>query len=279
MWNLIRFFAKNGPFFTWLLLAIASIILLCQQNPYHRSLWIGSANAVIGSIYETSANITSYFGLRQINEDLLSRTGKLEEENIRLKRILREYEDANALALDTTTQYQYTIAHVISNSITRAENYLTIDKGSADGIYQDQGVADQNGVVGIVSKVGKHHSLIISVLNPKLRLSVSLLDNESYGSLVWDGKSPEYALLEDLPRTVKFEKGDTVVTTDYSPAFPRGVLVGRVEEAYDQEADNNFLTLRIKLFTEFGRINDVHIIANSAKDEREELESEVKKEE
>lgn len=274
MWNLIRFFVRNGPFFTWLLLTILSIILLCQQNPYHRSAWLTSANVVTGSFYKTSDNVSGYFGLRTINKELLSRTGLLEEENIRLKRILRDYECLYDQSVDTTSHYKYTVAHVVSNSINQKENYITLDKGRADGVRQDQGVADQNGVVGIVSKVSEHFSLVISVLNPNLRLSVSLKNDESYGSLWWDGESPEYALVEDLPRTVRFLKGDTIVTTDYSTSFPQGVPVGTVAESYDQADNNNFVTLRVKLFSDFNRINDVHIIQNEDKEERDLLEAE-----
>lgn len=271
MWNLVRFFVKFGSFFTWLILTIVSIILLCQQNPYHRSVWLGSANVVCGSFFETANKVTGYFSLRTINDDLLARTGMLEAENIRLKQILRQYEDVEMLANDTISKYSYRIAHVVSNSINLAENYITLDKGSDDGIRQDMGVADQNGVVGIVSKVSSHYSLVISLLNPNLRLSVGLKDNESYGSLWWDGKSPSHALLEDLPRTVKFEKGDTVVTTSYSTSFPEGIPVGTVVDSYDQAENNNFLTLRVKLFTDFNRINAVHVIENIDSEERDEL--------
>lgn len=271
MLNLIRFFIKNGPFFTWLILTVVSIILLCQQNPYHRSVWLSSANVISGTVYETADNVSSYFGLRKINEDLLARTGQLETENLRLKQLIREYEDVITLEKDTVFKYKYTIAHVVSNSINQAENYLTLDKGSLDGISQDQGVADQNGVVGIISKVAPHYSLVISLLNPNLRLSVSLKNDESYGSLWWDGKNPRYALLEDLPRTVKFEKGDTVVTTSYSTSFPEGVPVGTVDASYDQAENNNFLTLRIKLFTDFNRIHDVHVIDNVDSEEIQSL--------
>lgn len=263
----MRFFVKNGPFFSWLILTIVSIILLCQHNPYHRSVWLGSANIVTGTAYKTVDNVSSYFGLRTINEEQLLRIGQLEADNIRLRQRLCEYEDMITLASDTITKYKYTIAHVVANSINKTENYLTLDKGSEDGIRQDQGVADHNGVVGIVSKVSAHYSLVISLLNPNLRLSASLKDDESYGSLWWNGDNPRYALLEDLPRTVRFEKGDTVVTTSYSTSFPEGVPVGTVEESYDQTENNNFLTLRIRLFTDFNCIHDVHVIDNIDADE------------
>lgn len=261
MLNLIRFFFRNGPFFVWLILTIVSIILLVQHNPYQRSVWMGSANYISGSFYKVSDNVSSYFGLRQINSEQLSHIAELENEVLRLKHLVRNYEDFQSLVIDTVSNYRYTIAHVVANSTNKVENFLTLDKGYEDGIRQDQGVADHNGVVGIVSKVSAHYALVISLLNPNLRLSASLKNEESYGSLWWDGNDPRYALLEDLPRTVQFEKGDTVVTTSYSSSFPAGVPVGMVEESFETD-NNNFLTLRIRLFADFRSIQDVHVIDN-----------------
>ncbi len=271
MKNLLNFFAKNSPFFLWLFLVIISIVLLCQNNPYHRSIWFGSANAVVGSIYDFQSNVTGYIGLRDINEDLLNRTGQLEAENLSLRQQLLYYQDEEKKMADTITQYEYMMAHVVGNSITQAENYITLDKGARDGVTQDLGVADQNGVVGIVSKVSEHYSLVISVLNPKLRLSVMIKNNESFGSLVWDGKDHRYAILEDLPRSVKFEVGDTIVTTGYTTSFPKNVPVGRVSESYDE--GGSFLRLRIELFSDFNRLNDVHVIHNALQEEQNFLES------
>lgn len=261
MLNLIRFFFRHGPFFVWLILTIVSIILLVQHNPYQRSVWMGSANYITGSLYKASDNVSSYFGLRQINSEQLSHIAELENEVLRLKHLVRNYEDFQSLVIDTVSNYRYTIAHVVANSTNKVENFLTLDKGYEDGIRQDQGVADHNGVVGIVSKVSAHYALVISLLNPNLRLSASLKNEESYGSLWWDGNDPRYALLEDLPRTVQFEKGDTVVTTSYSSSFPAGVPVGMVEESFETD-NNNFLTLRIRLFADFRSIQDVHVIDN-----------------
>lgn len=270
MWNLIRFFAKNSPFFTWLFLVIISIVLLCQTNPYHRSVWFGSANVLIGSIYDAHSNVTGYFGLREINEDLLARTGELEAENLLLRQQLQTYRDQMDLESDSAKQYDYMIAHVVGNSITQAENYITLDKGSRHGVQQDQGVADHNGVIGIVSKVSENYSLVISVLNPKLRLSVMIKNTESMGSLVWDGANSRYALLEDLPRNVKYESGDTIVTTGFTSSFPKNVPVGRVVDTYDN--GGSFLTLKVELFTDFDRLNDVHVVINHDQEEQTEVE-------
>ena len=274
MENLIRFITKNSPWFTWLFLAILSIVLLCQTNPYHRSIWFGSANFITANIYDAQSSVTSYFGLRQANDEMLETMGLLQAENQSLRQQLQAFQDQDFHRLDSAKhQYRYLIAHVVGNSINQAENYITLDKGVADGVHQDLGVTDQNGVIGIVAKVSQHYSLVLSVLNPKLRLSVMLKNTEAFGSLVWDGKDSRYAIFEDLPRNVDYSNGDTVVTTGYTSSFPKNIPVGRIVDTFD--GGGSFLTLHVELFSNFNRLNAVHVIFNEEQEERDELQASV----
>jgi rod shape-determining protein MreC len=272
MWNIIRFITKNSPLLTWLFLSILSGVLIVHRNPYHRNAVWTSANEVIGHLYAVTHTVTGYFGLRQTNEDLLANNGQLVAENLRLRQQLQLVADEQLLAADTVPQYEYSIAHVVNNSIAQAENYITLDRGRLDGITPDMGVADQNGVVGIVATVSDHYALVVSLLNPKIRLSAKLKNSEFFGSLVWNGVDCGTVILQDLPRTVVFQAGDTVVTTGYSSSFPEGIAVGRVLDAHAQD-DNNFLTLKVALFTDFARLNNVHVIHNIRREEQQELQA------
>ena len=93
-----------------------------------------------------------------------------------------------------------------------------------------------------------------------------------FGSLVWDCVSPQYAVLEELPRHVEFEKGDTVITSGYSAVFPEGLIVGTIEDKMPTN-DDNFYTLKIKLTTDFSRLSTVRAIKNGMKEELDALEA------
>ena len=123
------------------------------------------------------------------------------------------------------------------------------------------GVMDQNGVVGVTNVVSAHHARIISLLNPNFRLSCKLRGNDAFGSLVWDGKSPSEAILEELPKQVKFKTGDTIITSGYSAMFPEGIPVGVILGSPRGE-DDNFHTLRIQLLTDFTTLSTVKVISN-----------------
>jgi rod shape-determining protein MreC len=270
MGNLWDFLLKNSKWFLFVIYVIVSCIMLFDTNPYQHYVWMTSAGRVTSSIYGVAANITSYFHLHDINEDLQHRTADLELEVINLRHQLRVAQEqlyADSIANDTVIQpFNFIIAHVISNSVSRTHNYITIEKGSLDSIRPEMGVVDQNGVVGIVNLVGKHSARIISLLNPKMRLSCKVKGREFFGSLVWDGHSPSEALLEEMPRHERFHKGDTIVTSGYSSVFPEGIPVGTII-SHEKEHDDNFYALRIKLFTDFTTLSTVRVISNDMRPE------------
>lgn len=275
MRNLINFFIKNSSWFVFIILVILSSVLLFKNNPYQHSVYMTSANAICSSVYSSINKITSYFHLRDINDDLQRQNADLELEVIALRNQVKEYQlqySDTLNNLNLNSQYKVIVSRVISNSISNTHNYITINNGLEDGVENEMGVIDQNGVVGIVNVVGKHSARIISLLNPNLRLSCKVKGSDYFGSLVWDGKSPYYAVLEEMPRHVKFHKGDTIITSGYSSVFPEGINVGLIDEQLNSENDN-FFSLKIRLLTDFTKLSSVRLIKNFMKDEHSSLKN------
>ncbi len=266
--NLLNFFVKHSAWFIFAIYVILSLVLLFRDNPYQQSVYLTSANSVSAALYKAFNGVTSYFHLRDINESLQERNAALEMELIELRGQLN---DMALLAPDSLhqpalAQYTFVMAHVISNSIAQPNNYITIDRGHLDGVSPEMGVIDQNGVVGIVNVVGPHAARVISLLNPHMRLSCKLRGSGFYGSLVWDGKSPQHAVLEELPKHLTWHKGDTIVTSGYSAVFPEGVIVGTIDGLARGMSDS-FVSLRIKLTTNFSQLSNVRVITNSMKEQ------------
>lgn len=283
MHDLISFIVRFSSWLVFTFYVVLSCILLFNNNPFQHHVILTSANSVSSSVYGVANNVTSYFNLRGINEDLQLQNAELETEVIALRNQvaaykLRDYADS-VHTVEPLRQYGFIIAHVINNSISKPYNYITIEKGSADGLRPEMGVVDQTGVVGVVNVVGEHYSRIISLLNPDLRISCKLKGSEVFGSLVWDGKNSSEALLEELPKHTVYEEGDTIITSGYSSMFPEGIPVGIVMKSATAD-DDNFFTLRIKLLTDFSQLSTVRIIENKRIDEIKEVEaSDLHKEE
>ncbi|MGM9800458.1 MAG: rod shape-determining protein MreC [Muribaculaceae bacterium] len=265
MRDLINFIIRFSSWLVFAFYVTLSCILLFNHNPYQHHVLMTSANSVSASIYGIANNVTSYFNLRSINEDLQLRNAALETEVVALRKQvddyrLREYADSMQVA-EPLQQFGFVIAHVINNSVSRPYNYITIEKGAADGIRPEMGVVDHSGVVGVVNVVGEHYSRIISLLNPDFRLSCKIKGSDVFGSLVWDGINPEEALLEELPKHTVYNPGDTIITSGYSAMFPEGVPVGTVIKSASAD-DDNFFTLRIHLLTDFSQLSTVRVIDN-----------------
>ena len=274
MRRLIEFIIAHSSIFVFVIYITISIILLLRFNPYQESIFFNSTNSVAGKYYSTINNITGYVGLRDINNQLQENNTLLEMELARLKAELQQLKSENNIEEFLQGELPKTrlfgVARPVNVTTVNTNNYITLDKGSLDGIVEGMGVINRSGVVGIISTVSDNYSLAISILNPKLRLSCKLKGSGYFGSLTWDGESPEYAKLEELPRHVEFNKGDTIVTSGYSSVFPEGIMIGVVEESSRQKNDN-FNALKVKLSTDYFKLGDVCIIDNIEREEQNSL--------
>ena len=281
MRNLLDFLVRHNHWFVFVLLEVISAVLLFKYNSYQGSVWFSSANAVAGKIYEAQSAIDQYFSLVDNNR-------KLTERNLYLERQVRMLSEAQApdagagsasgmARADSSyaqrqqgsvmSHYKSIPAKVVSNSLTKLNNFITIDKGTADGVQKDMGVACGTGIVGIVYLTSEHYSVVIPVLNSKSNISCSILRRGYFGYLHWYGGAPDEAYLDDIPRHARFRIGDVIVTSGYSSVFPPGMLVGKVMRVYNS-ANGMSYRLRVKLTTDFGNLRDVCVINDSEMMER-----------
>lgn len=275
MKNLIEFFAKYNHWFVFIILEVVSFVLLFQYNSYQGSVWFSTANVVAGKAYSVSSEVESFFSLTTVNQELTQRNLYLERQVSQLsKQLLKATHDTTLLhssQLRLLEDYRLIPAKVVSNSVDRRDNLITIDKGSADGVRKDMGVACGNGVVGIVYLVSAHYSVVIPVLNSQSSISCRIQGRGYFGYLHWDGGAADAAYLDEIPRHARFRPyHDVAVTSGYSAVFPPGILVGKITKVYNSP-DGLSYRLKIKLATDFGRLRDVCVIDNAKLQEQIDL--------
>lgn len=274
MRNLIEFLSRNNHWFVFLILEALSFVLLFQYNSYQGSVWFSSANAVTGKIYEWSSAVEQYFTLTETNRQLTDRNLQLERELSAVSAALthqkKDTSYVEKLQMKAVATYRMIPAKVVSNSVDKIDNFITIDKGSADGIKKDMGVVSGMGVVGIVYLVSEHYSVVIPVLNSHSNISCTIRGRGYFGYLHWNGGAVDEAYVDDIPRHARFRTGDWVVTSGYSQVFPPGVIVGRIYRVYNSENGLSY-RLRLKLSTDFGRLRDVSVVDDAVLIERQKL--------
>ena len=271
MRNLLEFLSKYYHWLLFLVLEVVSIVLLFQYNSYQGSVWFSTSNALVGKVYEVDAAIESFFSLTKVNENLTRRNFYLERQVNQLRRlyadITRDTTVVERTELEFLSRYELIPAKVVSNSIDRTDNLMTIDRGRKDGVEVDMGVACGNGVVGVVYLASDHYSVVMPVLNYHSRISCSIRHRGYFGYLKWSGGDASIAYVEDVPRHAKFKRGDWVETSGYSSIFPPGVLVGKIVEVYNSR-DGLSYKLKVQLSTDFGNVRDVCVISDKGIAER-----------
>lgn len=278
MRNLLDFILKYNYWFLFLLLEVISFALLFRFNNYQGSVFFTSSNVVAGAMYDLKNNITGYFHLKDMNEDLVRENVQLRIQMEHLRTHLMDLEKDSfyieRLKEEALEGYEVRKAKVINNSLTHADNYITIDKGERDGIRSEMGVVDGNGVVGIVYLTSNRYSVVIPVLNSKSSISCKVKSSEYFGFLKWDGGSSQFATVADMPRHSLFSLGDTIVTSGHSAVFPPGIPIGTVEDMEDSHDGLSYL-LKVKLFTDFARLGDVRVITKEGYEEQVALEKQT----
>ncbi len=270
MRNLIVFIWKHNFFFMFLIIEAICISLIIQNNFYQRASFINSSNAVSANITQTSQSIEDYFYLKSVNENLAKENAELRSQLL-----------VSQLVIDTAThivnkkqlhqKYIYTEAKVVNNSTSRRNNYLTLNKGSLQGVKRNMAVISSTGVVGQVQEVSDNFCTVMSLLHSKTTISAKIKKDGSYGPLVWNGESFDYATLNDIPTHVKLTEGDSIVTSPYSLTFPENIMIGKVE-SYERESGKYFYTVKVKLSTDFKKLTHVYIVTNIYREEQETLE-------
>jgi rod shape-determining protein MreC len=163
---------------------------------------------------------------------------------------------------------------VINNSVDGYTNYITINKGSADGISAGMAVMSSMGAVGKVKRTSRHFSVITSLLNINLRVSGLLKRTGHFGTIQWNGRDPQIVDFDFIPRHVKPVVGDTVITSGYSGVFPEGIVIGTIEEIELMD-ETPFYEMKVKLVQDFHKLSFVTVIKSNLLHELDSLEQHI----
>ena len=268
MKEIIKLILKYHFTIIFILLEVLSFSLIVLHNNYQRTVFSGYTASFFGTISSVVTRVDDYFYLKVTNEKLVAENTELRNEIEKLK-LLNRISNADTLWAPTDSadvDYVYKTAEMINSSFNKTKNYIVIDKGATEGIKPEMAVCSSEGVVGIIEKVSNRYARVLPLINTNLRISAKIKKNGYYGSLQWDGDDYRYSYLNDIPFHVDTEVGDTIVTSGFSSIFPEGEMIGFVESVNKETA--NFLTIKVKLATDFKRISDVYIIANTRKEEQ-----------
>lgn len=280
MSQLFRIFLQARNFLLFIVLEILCIYLIRKNNSYWGVIAFDSSNYYAAKTLEFANGWKNYWGLFQVNEDLV-------KENLLLRKKYTDLlqapvgTDASLYHPDSVfkTRFDFKVAKVINSSVELVDNYITIDKGTKDGIRPGMGVICPTGVVGQVMACTENFSRVYSILHSSYTLSAEVVNKNlrkdpnmnALGIAKWDGKDPKIIQLTTIDRFKPITKGDTVLTSQQNAIFPAGIPVGRIIRL-SSEADDAFFKISVLLSTDFRGLSYVYIVDNKLKEEQELVE-------
>ena len=299
MRNLFIFLFRFRGALVFGLLEIASLYLFITNNSYQRAAFFNSANSYAGVVLDRRTQVVDYFRLAQINQQLTAENALLRQQLYPADSVRREADSVAVPPARTDSlrrvryrraatrpdtlllgqqrlpardpSYPLTPARVINNMLHNVDNYITLNVGSANGVRPGLGVVAAGGVVGRVKVVSEHYATVTSLLHSKTSIASKIKRDGTFGTIRWLGEDPTHALLDNVLRETKLQKGDTIVTSSYNSVFPEGVFIGTID-SFVKEPDKNFWTVRVRLGVNFANLTYVYVVTNRAKAERDTLE-------
>ena len=282
MYKLIEFLRRIHVVLLFIIIEAIALNYYAHSSFYTQAKILSRANSVVGGLQRSVFSVKHFFALRSENEILSARVAELENS-------LAAYREREAnMATDTLTmaqidstfveqltQYSYLPARIISNTINRNRNFITLNRGRQHGIMEDMAVITPDGsMVGYVVGCSDRYSVVISILNGDFTTSGKISGDEHFGSITWNGHSPHKVQMSELTKYAEFEEGAPVVSSCLSHIFPEGVKIGFVESFTENENQTSFDVV-VRLAADMTKISNVLVISNNGYVEATELEQEV----
>jgi rod shape-determining protein MreC len=272
MRNFLNLLYRYHNILLFLFLEGLALFLIIQNNSFQRSKYIEFSTNFSGGIFKQVSSLKQYFSLNKTNFDLAQENIELRN---RLALVRKQAKENRETVIDTIykQRYVYFSAQVVNNSVNKLYNYITLNKGSKDGVKLDMAVITHKGIVGFVNGVSDNFSTVIPVINRDFRVAGKFKSNGFWGSVAWQGFNPEVCDFNEVPHHVNVQKGDTIITVG-SSSFPEGIPIGTVKEL--EFKGGNFYSIKIKLANDFRAINYVILVDDLMKKEQRSLEKQLK---
>jgi rod shape-determining protein MreC len=270
MRNLIAFFRRFQIFLVFALLQIVALWTYVSYSEFAKLQALTTTGEINGRIMAVRNDVTKHFGLENENRKLTLENKWLRE---RLKESNYQLERGRISIDDTVYLQQYTFipATVISSTFDKRNNYMTIDLGSVHGIKEEMGVVTSDGIVGRVHTVGKHFSLVKTILSNNINIDVMLEKQGAFGLLKWDQSSARTVQVTGISNDLFVKKWTKVVTRGESGIFPRGFTVGYIAKLKPIEG-KPLWDIHVRTAVDFRRIQKVYVVKDLLLEEIQAIE-------
>ncbi len=189
--------------------------------------------------------------LRHRINALIKEKHALQEEVRRLNRIseLKDYQETRPL--------KSTVATVIGRDATQWSKTVFINKGTRDGIREDQPVMTTQGLVGHIVQAGHNTSKVLLIVDSRSAVDALFESDRVSGVVVGTGK--DICEMKYVPINVNVHIGDRVLSSGLGGIFPKGLRLGTVTEV-QKATQGLFQVVRIVPSADLTRLEEVLVL-------------------
>lgn len=197
------------------------------------------------------------------NEELNRRISELEQEILHIRQLEKENQELrDALKLkDQYDEYEFIGSSIIAKDPGNWFEIFTINCGSKDGIDVDSPVITAYGLVGRVCETDLLSSRVISLID--LDSTVSARFSNSRDTIIVRGdvnlKSKGLCRADYISPEMDIKPGDIVETSGLGGIFPKGIIIGKVEQIVRNEGQYDSYAI-IRPIVDFKRLEEVIVL-------------------
>lgn len=218
--------------------------------------WLWGAGDNMSDFFEA---ILGAQKLEEENKALGLKNQELISQDIELAELRKENEVLRmALGLGLEKEFALEIADVIGKELSK--DYLMINKGSVDGIvFGLPVITQQKSLVGKIAEVYENVSKVQLLTSKDSSVDVEIFEKEIYGLTEGGGGIKLY--LRRIPQEKQVKTRDKIITAALGGNFPRGLLVGEVQDVKRSDI-TPFQEAEVKPAFDIKELNYVFIITN-----------------
>ena len=272
MYRLLEFIRRSYVTLLFVVFEVIAVGIYSRSTYYTQATLLARTNALTGGVAGAITDIGGYLSLSRENKALTTRVAELEQRLAYYSGLV----DTTATIDMAELQYEFMQAKVVSSSINRVRNFITLNKGLRDGVMSDMAVLSPSGeAVGYILECSERYSVAISILNTSFRTGCKIKGDGYSGSIEWNGGSPYEVTMRELSKYAKIEIGAEVVTTGVSHYFPSDMLIGWVE-SYELDESKTYYNAKVRLAADFSNLHNVVLVKYIDREEVVRLEQSAK---
>lgn len=216
------------------------------------------AASITGAVRDAWSGYGNLRGVRAENEELKRQLGELQvqfqQERARAERA-RQLE--RLLGFQQELRVDTVAASVIGASASLEFRGITIDKGTTAAVTANMAVIAPTGLVGRIVTPTAHASKVQLIIDRNAAAG-ALIERTRAQGIVQGPVEDGLVRMEFVPATADVKAGDTVVTSGVDGIYPKGFVIGKVEQV--DNGNGIYKVIRVRPSVDFTALEDVLVV-------------------